>query len=150
MKYQAVQYINTQVHFEEKNISTLFYRLHSKMAAVIYIVYVKNSNKKWTKCKLPPPSCNATGKIIITFIIPFLINLYFMLLCRYLCTITKPLFSFGISPVRLCNIYKIQILDPLSYFEIYSFENRDVVTYLISLEQRHKYVLLFINQFYPM
>lgn len=50
----------------------------------------------------------------------------------------------------LCNIYKTKIVDPLSYFDIYRFENGDVVTYLIKLEQRHRCVLLFINKFYSM
>lgn len=30
----------------------------------------------------------------------------------------------------LCNVYKTKIVDPLSHFEIYRFENGDVVTYL--------------------
>lgn len=45
----------------------------------------------------------------------------------------------------LCNIYKTKIVDPLLYFDINRFENGDVVTYLISLEQRHKCVLLSIS-----
>lgn len=82
------------------------------MAAVIYILYIKDSTKgRNNNCKLPPSS-NANCKINL-FVCSFALNRP-----MYLC-ITQPMFSFGIRqkiPLSYLNALLGWILGFKTYF----------------------------------